>query len=92
MGFPGGSVIKNPSTSARDAGSIPGLGKSLEERKGSPLQYSNLGKKSDGQRTLRSYSPWDRKRVTRNLETKRQQQKSDLKATDTSADEFMGNK
>ena len=24
-GFPGGSVIKNPSASARDAGSIPGL-------------------------------------------------------------------
>ena len=39
-----------------------------------------------------SYSPWDRKRVTRNLETKEQQQKSDLKVIETSANEFMGNK
>ena len=27
-GFPGGSVVKNPPASARDVGSIPGLGKS----------------------------------------------------------------
>ena len=26
--FPGGSVVKNPAASARDAGSIPGLGRS----------------------------------------------------------------
>ena len=27
MGFPGGSVVKNPPASAGDAGSIPGLGR-----------------------------------------------------------------
>ena len=26
--FPGGPVVKNPSTNARDTGSIPGLGRS----------------------------------------------------------------
>ena len=34
IGFPGGSVVKNPPANAggtRDMGSIPGLGKSLEE-------------------------------------------------------------
>ena len=30
MGFPGGSVLKNPLVSAGDAGSIPGLGRSPE--------------------------------------------------------------
>ena len=28
QGFPGGPVVKNPSTNARDTGSIPGLGRS----------------------------------------------------------------
>ena len=30
-GFPGGSVVMNPPASAEDAGSIPGLGRSLEK-------------------------------------------------------------
>ena len=30
-GFPGGSVVKNPSANARDAALIPGLGDPLEE-------------------------------------------------------------
>ena len=30
-GFPGGSVVKNPPANAGDAGSIPGLGRSLEK-------------------------------------------------------------
>ena len=30
-GFPGGSVVKNPSVSAGDLGSIPGLGRFLGE-------------------------------------------------------------
>ena len=29
QGFPGGSVVKTPSASAGDAGSIPGLGRAL---------------------------------------------------------------
>ena len=42
---PGGTVVKNPSTSAgdtRDAGSIPGSGRSPEVGNGNPLQYSYL--------------------------------------------------
>ena len=42
-GFPGGSEVKNPSANAGDAGLTPGLGRSLGERNGNPLQYSCLG-------------------------------------------------
>ena len=45
MGFPGGSVVKNPLADAGvlgDAGSIPGSGRSLGERNGNLLQYSCL--------------------------------------------------
>ena len=37
LGFPGGSVVKNPSASAGDAGSISGSGRSTGEGKGNPL-------------------------------------------------------
>ena len=37
---PGGSLVKNPSTEARDASSIPGLGRSPGEGNGNPLHYS----------------------------------------------------
>ena len=43
LGFPGGSVVKNPTANAGDAGdmgSIPGLGRSPGEGNGSPLQHS----------------------------------------------------
>ena len=40
-GFPGGSVVKNPPTSAGDMGSIPGDGN------GNPLQYSCLENSMD---------------------------------------------
>ena len=42
MGFPGGSVVKNPSANAGDMGSIPESGRSLGEGHGNPLQYSCL--------------------------------------------------
>ena len=45
MGFPGGSVVKNPPANAgdrRDMGSIPGLGRSPGEGNSNPLQYSFL--------------------------------------------------
>ena len=45
MGFPGGSVVKNPVANAGvigDAGSIPGSGRSLGETNGNLLQYSCL--------------------------------------------------
>ena len=41
--FLGGSVIKNPSAKAGDAGLIPGSGRSPGEWNGNPLQYSGLG-------------------------------------------------
>ena len=43
MGFPGGSVVKNPPTSAGDMGLIPESGRSLGEGNGNPLQNSCLG-------------------------------------------------
>ena len=45
MGFPGGSVVKNPPANAGvigDAGSIPQLGRSPGEGNGYPLQYACL--------------------------------------------------
>ena len=50
MGFPGGTMVKNPPANARDArdvGSIHGLGRSLGERDGNPIQYSFLEKTID---------------------------------------------
>ena len=47
MGFPGGSVVKNPSANAGDVGSISGSGKSPGEGNGNPLQYSYLGNPMD---------------------------------------------
>ena len=49
-GFPGGSVVKNPSANARDAGEvglIPGLGRSPGGANGNSLQYSSLGNPMD---------------------------------------------
>ena len=40
MGFPGGSVVKNPPVNAGDAGSVSGSARSPGERNGNPLQYS----------------------------------------------------
>ena len=42
MGFPVGTVVKNPPTNAGNADSIPGLGRSPEEGNSNPLQYSRL--------------------------------------------------
>ena len=45
LGFPGGTVVKNPSTIAgdtRDLGSIPGSGRSPRGGHGNPFQYSCL--------------------------------------------------
>ena len=40
-------VVENPSAKAADAGSIPGLGRSLGVGSGNPLQYSCLGDPMD---------------------------------------------
>ena len=45
MGFPGGSVVKNPAVNAADAGdagSIPGSERSPGKGNGNPLWYSCL--------------------------------------------------
>ena len=64
--YTGGSVVKNLSASAGDAGLISGLGRSPGERKGYPLQYSCLGNSMVG------YSPWGRKKVRHNVGTTQQ--------------------
>ena len=42
LGFPGGSVLKNPPANAGDSGSIPGSGRSPGEGNDNPLKYSCL--------------------------------------------------
>ena len=68
MGFPGGSVVKNPPTYAEDTGPIPGLRRSPE--KVMATHSSNLPGKSHEQRCLLGYSPWDHKRVGHDIVTK----------------------
>ena len=43
VGYPVGSVMKNPPANAGDPGSTAGLGRSPENGNGNPLQYSCLG-------------------------------------------------
>ena len=47
LGFPGGSAGKESAFSVGDLGSVPGLGRSPGEGKGSPLQYSGLENSMD---------------------------------------------
>ena len=47
MGFPGGSVVKNPLGNVGDMDSIPGSGRSPGEENGNLLQYSCLGNPMD---------------------------------------------
>ena len=52
MGFPGGSVVKNPPANpgdAKDTDSFAGLGRSSGEVNGNPLQYSCLENPMDRQ-------------------------------------------
>ena len=53
-GFPCGSAGKESACNARDLGSIPGLGRSLGNEKGYPLQYYGL-------ENSMNYSPWGHK-------------------------------
>ena len=55
FGLPCGSVVKSPPADIVDLGLIPGLGRSLGEGNGNPLQYSYLGNPT-GQRCLVGYS------------------------------------
>ena len=47
LGFPSGSVVKNPPANAGDTGLISGSGRSPGEGNGSPLQYSCLENSMD---------------------------------------------
>ena len=50
MGFPGGTVVENSPTNARDRrhpGLVPGLGRSPEVENGYPPQYSCLENSMD---------------------------------------------
>ena len=47
MGFPCGSVGKKSACNVGDLSLIPGLGRSLGEGKGYPLQYSGLENSMD---------------------------------------------
>ena len=49
MGFPGGSVVKNPPANARNTGLTSGLERSPGGGNGNPFQHSCLGK-SHGQK------------------------------------------
>ena len=63
LGFPRGSVVKNPPANAgdtRDAGWIPGSGRSPGGRNGNPLRYSCLKKPMDRGRAAVS---WDHKEL-----------------------------
>ena len=55
MGFPGDSAGKESACNAGDLGSIPGLGRSLGEGNGYPLQYSGL------EISLDCIDPWGHK-------------------------------
>ena len=47
LGFPGGSVVKNPPVNAGDLGLIPRLGRAPGGRNGNLLQHSCLGNPVD---------------------------------------------
>ena len=47
MGLPFGSAGKESTCNTGDMGSIPGLGRSLGEEKGYPLQYSGVENSMD---------------------------------------------
>ena len=66
LGFPSGSVVKNPSANARGVGSIPGSGRFPEEGKSNPLQYSCLGNLKD-RGTWQGTVPWGCRRVRHDL-------------------------
>ena len=61
-GFPGGSVGKNLTAIAGDAGSIPGSGRFPGEGNGYPLQHSCLGNPMP-EKSLVGYRPWGHKEL-----------------------------
>ena len=72
-------MVKNPPAYAGDTDSIPGSGRSLEEKLAT--HSSILAWKPHGQRGLAGYSPWVCKRVRHDQATAKQQQTSMLHRT-----------
>ena len=70
--FPGGSVVKNPSASAKDGCLDPCARKNPWRRKWQPTSVFLPGK-SHGQRSLVGYSPWGCKESGHDLATKHKQ-------------------
>ena len=70
MGFPGGSVLKNPPANAGDVGLIPGSERSPGVGNGNPLQYYCLGNSMDIGAWQAAYSPWGYERVGHDFATK----------------------
>ena len=68
MGFPGGSVVKNPLPMQEMQ--VQSLGWEGPRRRKRPSISVFLPGKSHGQRSLVGYSPWGRERVGCNLATK----------------------
>ena len=64
MGFPDGSVVKNPPLMQEMRVQSLGREDPLEKEMATPS--STLAAKSHGQRSLASYSPWDHKRIRHN--------------------------
>ena len=64
MGFPGGTVVKNPPVNTADAGSTPELERSPGVGNGNPLQHSCLGNPMDRD-AWADYSPWGQKELDR---------------------------
>ena len=62
MGFPGGSVVKNPPANTEDTGSIPRSKTIPSRRKWQPTPVFLPGK-SHGERSLAGYSPWSHKEL-----------------------------
>ena len=60
LDFPGGSVVKNPSTSVGNVSLIPGTGRSPGGGNGNLLQYSCLEISKD-RRAWQADSPWGHK-------------------------------
>ena len=62
VGFPGGSLVKNPFANAGESGLIPGSGRSPGVSNGNPLQYSFLGnhtdKRASGLQSMGSQKSW----------------------------------
>ena len=83
IGFPGGSIVRNPRVKAGNTGLITELERSPGEGYCNPLQYSCLANPMvypwslEGYRSLEGYSPWGWKRLPHDWATKQQQQQQD---------------